>query len=110
MLSYSDTEFSTVIPLFFNGTFRDFRNIEIDIRISIKEQNHFNCRKTNFKVAESTTSEKGNHSNNFHFKVRKPHFKLRKALYKGGLERNVKNKNTLEFAVEKDVIIFFFAF
>ena len=27
----------------------------------------------------------------FHFKVRKPHFKLRKALIKRGLKRNGKN-------------------
>ena len=38
----------------------------------------------------------------FHFKVRKPHFKLRKALFKRVLERNVKNKNVLEFDAEND--------
>ena len=36
----------------------------------------------------------------FFSKVRKPHFKLRKALLKRGLERNCKNKNILEFDVE----------
>ena len=41
-------------------------------------------------------------STKFHFKVRKPCFKLRKAFFKGGLERNGKIKNVLEFDVEKD--------
>ena len=43
-----------------------------------------------------------NSSTKFHFKVRKPPFKLWKALFKRGLERNSKNKNILEFDVEKD--------
>ena len=38
-------------------------------------------------------------SNIFHFKVRKPHFKLREALFKRSLERNG-NKNVLEFDLE----------
>ena len=38
----------------------------------------------------------------FHFKERKPHIKLRKALFKWVLERNCKNKNVLELDVEKD--------
>ena len=42
----------------------------------------------------------------FHFKIKKPYFKLRKALLKRGLERNGKNKNVLKFDLEKDVIIF----
>ena len=42
-----------------------------------------------------------NSSTLFHLKVRKPNFKLRKALFKRGLERNRKNKNVLEFDVEK---------
>ena len=40
-------------------------------------------------------------STKFHFKVSKPHFKLRKALFKRGLDRNGRNKNLLEFDVEK---------
>ena len=46
----------------------------------------------------------------FHFKIRKPYFKLRKAFFKRGLERNCKNKNVLEFDVEKDVGIIFCLF
>ena len=53
-----------------------------------------NCGKYHFRIRKSSTK--------FHFKVRKPHFKLRKALFKRGLERNGKNKNVLEFDVEKD--------
>ena len=36
-----------------------------------------------------------------------PHFKLRKALFKRGLERNSKNKNVLEIDGEKLDGIFF---
>ena len=32
----------------------------------------------------------------------KPHFKLRTALFKRGLERNCKRNNVLEFDIEKD--------
>ena len=42
----------------------------------------------------------------FHLKVRKPYFKLRKALFKRGLERNFKSKYVLEFDIEKDRIFF----
>ena len=42
-------------------------------------------------------------STKFHIKVRKPHFKLRKVLFKRGL----KSKNVLEFDVEKDGGIIF---
>ena len=49
--------------------------------------------------------EKGN--SKFHIKVRKPHFILRKPLFKRGLERNSENKTVLEFDVEKVVGIFF---
>ena len=59
------------------------------------------------KSAESIISEQGNHSTKFHIKIRKPHFKLRKALFKRGLERNGKNKKFLEFDVEKEGKIFF---
>ena len=45
--------------------------------------------------------------NKLHIKVRKPNFKLRKALFKRGLERNCKNKDVLEFDVEKNDRIFF---
>ena len=38
----------------------------------------------------------------FQIKERKPHFKLRKALFKTGLERNCEYKNILEFDAEKD--------
>ena len=41
-------------------------------------------------------------STKFHIKVRKPYFKLRKALFKIGLERNGINKNIQEFYEEKD--------
>ena len=51
-------------------------------------------------------------STKFHIKVRKHHFKLRKALFKMDLERNCKYKNVLEFDVEKDggiiFLIYFF--
>ena len=43
-----------------------------------------------------------NCSTKFHFKVRKPHFRLRNALFKRVLERNGKHKNILEFDIEKD--------
>ena len=46
-------------------------------------------------------------STKFHFKVWKPHFILRKALFKKGLERNGKNKNFLEFDVETGGGFFF---
>jgi hypothetical protein len=36
----------------------------------------------------------------------KPHFKMRKALFKRGLERNCKNKNVLEFDEEKNCKMF----
>ena len=36
-------------------------------------------------------------STKIHFKVRTPYFKLRKALFNRGLERNSKIKNVLEF-------------
>ena len=50
-------------------------------------------RKVPFQNKESTE---------FHIKVRKPNFKLQKALFKRGLERNCKSKNVLEFELEKD--------
>ena len=40
-------------------------------------------------------------STKFHIKVRISHFKLRKALFKKGLERKFKIKKVLEFDVEK---------
>ena len=46
-------------------------------------------------------------STKFYIKVRKPHFKLRKELFKRGLKRNCKNKNVFEFYVEKDGRIIF---
>ena len=52
--------------------------------------------------AESTISEYGNHSTKFYIRIRKPHFKLRKAFYKKSLERNGKNKNVLELDVAKN--------
>ena len=36
-----------------------------------------------------------------------PHFKLCKAFFKIGLERNFKNKNVIEFDLDKDGRIFF---
>ena len=50
------------------------------------------CQKFNIRIRKSRTQ--------FHIKVRKPHFKLQKALFKRGLERNCKSKNVLEFDVE----------
>ena len=41
-------------------------------------------------------------STKFHIKVRKPYFKLRKTLFKGGLKINGKNKNILECDIEKE--------
>ena len=58
------------------------------------------CGKFHFRITKSSTK--------FHFKVRKPYFKLWKALFKWGLEIYVKNKNVLEFDVEKDSGIIFF--
>ena len=43
---------------------------------------------------------------NFHIKVRKPHFKLQKALFKKGLEK-IKTKNVLELDDEKYVELSF---
>ena len=51
--------------------------------------------------------QKRKSSNKFHFKVRRPHFKLQKALFKRGLERTCKNKNVLEFDVENMEGLFF---
>ena len=48
---------------------------------------------------------RGNNSTKSHMKIRNPHFKLRKALFIRGLERNGKNKNFLEFDEEKDGVI-----
>ena len=39
------------------------------------------CAEIVWKYAESTISEEGNHCTKFHIKIRKPHFKLRKALF-----------------------------
>ena len=39
--------------------------------------------------------------NKFNIKVSKPHFKLRKALFKKNYKETVKAKNVLEFDVEK---------
>ena len=56
------------------------------------------CGKFHFKIRKSRTKL----HIKLHIKVRKPHFKLRKALFKIVLERNCKNKNVLEFDLEKD--------
>ena len=58
--------------------------------------------------AESTTSELESHSTKFHIKIRKPHFKLQKVLFKRGLERYGVNKIVLEFDVERDDELFFY--
>ena len=58
----------------------------------ITQKYHFRIRKSSAK---------------FYIKIRKPHFKLRKALFKRGLERNGKNRNVLEIDVEKDGGIIF---
>ena len=47
------------------------------------------CGKFHFRIRKSSTK--------FCFKVKKPHFKLRKALFKKVLETNCKTKNYLEF-------------
>ena len=52
-------------------------------------------RKFHFSIRKDSTK--------FHIEVRKPHFKLRKALFEKGLDRNCKYKKcVLEFDVEKD--------
>ena len=56
------------------------------------------CENFQLKIRESSIK--------FHFKVRKPRFKPRKALFKRGLERNGKNKNVLEFQGKKDGRVF----
>ena len=53
------------------------------------------CGKFHFRTRKSITK--------FYIKVRKPHFKLRKALFK----RGCKNKIILEFDIEKDGGIIF---
>ena len=58
------------------------------------------CGKFHFRIRKYSTK--------FHFKARKPHFKLQKALFKKSLERRGKNKNVLEFDVEKGDRIFCF--
>ena len=58
-------------------------------------KSHFKSRKTHFRIRK-------------YIKVRKPHFKLPKALFKRVLERNCKNRNVLEFDVKKDGGIIFF--
>ena len=55
--------------------------------------------KFHFRIRKSSTK--------FHNKVRKLHFKLRKALFKRNLERNCSNKNVLNFVVEIDGVIIF---
>ena len=52
------------------------------------------CGKFHFRRRKSSTK--------FYIKVRKPHFQLQKALFKRDFERNFKNKNVLEYDVEKD--------
>ena len=42
----------------------------------------------------------------FHIKLRKPHYKLRKSLFKRGLKRNFKSKNVSEFDVENIIGLF----
>ena len=73
--------------------FRDFRGLEMGF--PALEMNL--CGK--FKIRKS--------SNKFHIKVGKPLSKLQTALFKRGSERNCKNKNVLEFDVEKDGGIIF---
>jgi hypothetical protein len=51
------------------------------------EQSYLKCRKTNFKTANIAEITK------FLLIARKPHFKLRKALFKRGIDRDGKNKN-----------------
>ena len=65
----------------------------------IEEKTMKLCGKYYFRIRKNSTK--------FLFKVRKPYFKLRKALFKRGLEKNGKNKNVLEFDVEKDGGIIF---
>ena len=58
------------------------------------QQNQFQGRGNSGNNAKIIISES---STNFNFKVKKHHFKLRKALFKRGLERNSKNKNVLDY-------------
>ena len=68
--------------------FQDRGNCGKNVKIARKL-----CGKFHFRISKSSTK--------FHFKGRKPHFKLRKAIFKRGLERNHK-KSVLEFDVERD--------
>ena len=55
--------------------------------------------KFDFRIRKSSTK--------FHIKVKKSHFKLRKSLFKKGLERNCKSKYVLKFDIEIDSWNFF---
>ena len=61
----------------------------------------------NIKVAEISQNKELKNSKKFHIKIRKPHLKLRKVLFKRGLVRNVKKKKFLEFEVEKEIWEYF---
>ena len=63
--------------------------------------NRLNYTEIERKLCGEFTSRKSKFSTKFNIKVRKPHFKLRKALFKRDLERNYKSKNVLEIDIEK---------
>ena len=98
--NYFDMEFSTRFPHNFRAIFK-ISAFEMEKKVFSKPISRLrnSCGKYYFRIRLSSTK--------FHIKVRKPHFKLRKTLFKRGLERKCKNKNVLEFDVEKDGGIIF---
>ena len=56
-------------------------------------------RKLDFRIRKSSTKFN-------QIKVKKPHFKLRKSLFKKGLESNCKSKYVLKFDIEIDSFFF----
>ena len=68
--------------------------------------NHGNYAEITRKLGGKFQFRIRNYSTKFPIKVMKPHFKMRKALFKRGLERNCKNKYVLEFDEEKNCRIF----
>ena len=90
----------------------NYRILDIEFRIPNMEPGPFQIQENLFQIQENLLQDGivfqyGKYhfiirksSNKFHIKIRKPHFKLRKALLKRGLERNGKNKNVLEIDIE----------
>ena len=100
--------FCAISALFqrFPRYFYDFRGRERSFPAFEIAFFHFKYRKTNFKtaeiavIAEITRKLCGKfhfrirkYSTKFHIKVRKPHFKLRKVLFKKGLGKKLQKQN-----------------